>query len=214
MPTSAGQPPLDLDRALEECPIVAIIRGVTPDEVLEHVDALCRAGVRVVEVPLNSPHPMRSIRLAADAFGGRMVVGAGTVLSPAQVDEAADAGGRLAVAPNTDPEVIGRALQRGLEPLPGFATATEAFQAYAAGARRLKLFPASSYGVGHLKALMAVLPRDAAVYAVGGAGPDNMAQWREAGARGFGLGSELYRPGQSAETTFVKASQAVAAARA
>lgn len=205
---------MTLEDALAQSPIVAIIRGVTPDEVVAQVDALCRAGVRVVEVPLNSPHPMRSIQLAAEAFRGRMVVGAGTVLTAAQVDEVADAGGRIAVAPNTDPAVIRRALERGLVPFPGFGTATEAFQAYAAGARRLKLFPASTYGPGHLKALMAVLPKDASVYAVGGAGPETMAEWRAAGARGFGLGSDLYRPGQSPEDTHDKAARAVAAARA
>lgn len=205
---------MTLEDALAQSPIVAIVRGVTPDEVTAQVDALCRAGVRVVEVPLNSPNPMRSIQLAAEAFRGRMVVGAGTVLTPAQVDEVADAGGRIAVAPNTDPAVIRRALERGLEPFPGFGTATEAFQAYAAGARRLKLFPASTYGPGHLKALMAVLPKDASVYAVGGAGPETMAEWRAAGARGFGLGSDLYRPGQSPEDTHDKAARAVAAARA
>ena len=205
--------PMTLDDALTECPVIAIIRGVTPDEVTAHVDALCRAGVRVVEVPLNSPHPMRSIQLAAEAFRGRMVVGAGTVLTPSQADEVADAGGRIVVAPNTDAAVIRRALERGLEPFPGFATATEAFQAYAAGARRLKLFPASTYGVGHLKALMAVLPKDASVYAVGGAGPESMAEWKAAGARGFGLGSDLYRPGQSPAETYARATKAVAAAR-
>ncbi|HYE42240.1 MAG TPA: 2-dehydro-3-deoxy-6-phosphogalactonate aldolase [Caulobacteraceae bacterium] len=205
---------MTLEDALAEAPIVAIIRGVTPEEVLAQVDALCRAGVRVVEVPLNSPHPMRSIQLAAEAFRGRMVVGAGTVLTPAQVDEVADAGGRIAVAPNTDPAVIRHALARGLEPFPGFATATEAFAAYAAGARRLKLFPASTYGTAHLRALMAVLPKDAAVYAVGGAGPDTMAEWRASGAQGFGLGSDLYKPGQGAAETFEKAARAVAAAKA
>ena len=205
---------MTLEDALAEAPIVAIIRGVTPEEVVAQVDALCRAGVRVVEVPLNSPHPMRSIQLAAEAFRGRMVVGAGTVLTPAQVDEVADAGGRIAVAPNTDPAVIRHALARGLEPFPGFATATEAFAAYAAGARRLKLFPASTYGTAHLRALMAVLPKDAAVYAVGGAGPDTMAEWRASGAQGFGLGSDLYKPGQGAAETFEKAARAVAAAKA
>jgi len=205
---------MTLEDALAEAPIVAIIRGVTPGESEAHADALFRAGVRVVEVPLNSPEPLDSIRHIARAFEGRMVVGAGTVLSPDKVDAVEQAGGRIIVSPNTDPAVIARAVELGLPPFPGFGTVSEAFTAYAAGARHLKLFPASTYGPGHVKALMAVLPKDAFVYAVGGAGPDNMAEWRAVGVSGFGLGSELYKPGQSPEDTFEKARRAVAAARA
>lgn len=203
-----------LEDALAACPVVAILRGVTPDEASAHVEALFQAGVRAVEVPLNSPQPLESVRRIAEAFAGRMAVGAGTVLSPAQVDEVAAAGGRIVVSPNTRPDVIRRTLDLGLEPVPGFATATEAFDAYEAGARRLKLFPAATYGTTHLRQLRAVLPADADVWAVGGVGHDAMAQWWEAGARGFGLGGELYRPGQDAAQTEEKARRVVAAARA
>lgn len=205
---------MTLDDALRHAPVIAIIRGVRPGEAVEIGEALYAGGVRVVEVPLNSPEPLDSIRRLAQALGDRMVVGAGTVLRPELVSEVKDAGGRIIVTPNTNAAVVRRALDEGLEPLPGFGTATEAFQAYEAGARRLKLFPASTYGVGHLKALLAVLPKDASVLAVGGAGPTSMAEWRAAGAAGFGLGSELYKPGQSAAVTLEKARAAVAAAKA
>ncbi len=204
---------MTLDQALDETPIVAIIRGVEPDHAVETADALYRGGIRVVEVPLNSPHPLRSIQAIVHAFADRMIIGAGTVLSPSQVDEVADAGGRIIVSPNTDPAVIHRAIALRLEPMPGFGSVSEAFRACSAGARRLKLFPASTYGPGHLKALLAVLPREVRVYAVGGAGPANMAEWSAAGAAGFGLGSELYRPGQPPDETFEKAKLAVRALR-
>jgi len=205
---------MTLEDALSEIPIVAIIRGVTPGEAPGIGEALHRAGVRVVEVPLNSPEPLDSIRALAREFEGRLLVGAGTVLTPDKVDAVAEAGGRLIVSPNTNPAVIGRAVELGVPPFPGFATATEAFAAYDAGARHLKLFPASTYGTAHVKALLAVLPKDAFVYAVGGAGPANMAEWKVAGVTGFGLGSELYRPGQSADETYEKALAAVRALRA
>lgn len=204
---------MTLDEALAHAPIVAIIRGVRPEEAVEIGEALYAGGIRVVEVPLNSPEPLDSIRRLAEALGDRMVVGAGTVLHHDLVTKVRDAGGRIIVTPNTNLSVIRRAVDEGLEPLPGFGTATEAFEAYEAGARRLKLFPASTYGTGHLKALLAVLPRDASVLAVGGAGPANMVDWRNAGAAGFGLGSELYRPGQSPDVTLEKARAAVAAVR-
>jgi 2-dehydro-3-deoxyphosphogalactonate aldolase len=202
-----------LEDALAEAPVIAIIRGVRPDEVLEIAEALHAGGVRVVEVPLNSPEPLESIRRLS-AFEGRMVWGAGTVLTPDAADAVAAAGGRIMVTPNTNAAVIRRGLERGLIPLPGFATASEAFTAIDAGARQLKLFPASTYGSGHLKALKAVLPPDVSVHAVGGVGPAAMAEWFAAGAAGFGLGSELYRSGQSAADTLLKARAAVAAARA
>ena len=155
-----------------------------------------------------------SIAAIAGVFGDRMMVGAGTVLTPAQVDEVAKAGGRLIVSPNSDPEVIRRTVALGLVAAPGFATATEAFTAYAAGARHLKLFPAASYGPGHLKQLKAVLPSDAFVWAVGGVGPDNLAAWRAAGAHAFGIGGELYRPGQSPADTRARGVEMVKAAAA
>ena len=205
---------MTLQDALAECPIVAIVRGVTPDQVLGHAEVLYAAGVRAVEVPLNSPDPLGSIRRLAEAWGERMIVGGGTVLSPDRVDAVAEAGGRLIVAPNTGPDVIRRAVDLGLDPAPGFATATEAFAAIQAGARHLKLFPATTYGPAHLKQLEAVLPPDVVVWAVGGVGPDTLSDWWAAGARAFGLGGEIYRAGQSVADTAAKAATIVAAAHA
>ncbi|MCR5879271.1 2-dehydro-3-deoxy-6-phosphogalactonate aldolase [Phenylobacterium sp. J367] len=202
---------MTLDEALKRCPVVAIVRGVRPDEVLDHAAALLEAGVVGMEVPLNSPDPFDSIRSLAAEFGDRMVVGAGTVLAPGQVDAVAEAGGRIIVAPNIRPEVIARAVARGLDPAPGFATAGEAFTAIEAGARHLKLFPAVTYGPAHVKQLKAVLPAQAVVWAVGGVGPDSMADWWAAGCRAFGLGGELYRAGQSVAETREKALRVMAA---
>ena len=181
-------------------PIVAILRGVRPVEVAEVGEALFDAGIRVIEVPLNSPDPVASIRVLAERLGDDCVIGAGTVLSTQEVDDVAAAGGRLIVSPNTDGAVIGRALERGCVPVPGIATATEAFHAYAQGARYLKLFPASTYGLTHVRALRAVLPEDTGLLAVGGVGSDNVNDWMRAGVIGVGIGSEIYRPGDSAAT--------------
>ena len=204
---------MTLDEALSQCPVVAIVRGIRPDEVLAHALALFDAGVRGIEVPLNSPEPLESIRRLAVVFEGRMALGAGTVLTAQQVDAVAEAGGRIIVSPNTSPEVIRRAVAVGLDAAPGFATATEAFTAIGCGARHLKLFPAVTYGPEHLHQLKAVLPAEVAVWAVGGVGPDSMAAWWTAGARAFGLGGELYRAGQSVGETADKARRVVAAAR-
>jgi len=204
---------MTLDEALAECPVVAIVRGVRPDEILGHAQALYEAGVRGVEVPLNSPEPIESLRRLSREFGDRMVTGAGTVLQAARVDEVAEAGGRLIVAPNTSPEVIRRAVELKLDPIPGFASATEAFVALEAGARHLKLFPAVTYGPAHLRQLKAVLPPEAVVWAVGGVGAPQMADWWAAGARAFGLGGELYKAGQSVAETADKAAAVVAAIR-
>ena len=205
---------MTLDEALAQSPIVAILRGVRPDEALAISEALYGAGVRAVEVPLNSPEPFESIRRLAKAFGSRMACGAGTVLSPMDLQRSAEAGARFIVTPNTDPEVIRRAGALGLDPAPGFATASEAFAAIGAGARHLKLFPAATYGPGHLRQLAAVLPREAVVWAVGGVGAGDLKAWWEAGARGFGIGSEIYKPGQGAAETASKAAALVQAARA
>ncbi|HVI30602.1 2-dehydro-3-deoxy-6-phosphogalactonate aldolase [Phenylobacterium sp.] len=205
---------MTLDEALAHCPVVAIVRGVKPDEVLDHATVLLEAGVFGVEVPLNSPDPIESIRRLAAEFGVRMVVGAGTVLTPERVEAVAGAGGRIVISPNTQPSVIRRSVELGLEPAPGFATASEAFAAIDAGARHLKLFPAVTYGPSHVKQLRAVLPPEAVVWAVGGVGPDSMEAWWAAGARAFGLGGELYRAGQSVAETRDKASRVVEAARA
>ncbi|HKR89040.1 MAG TPA: 2-dehydro-3-deoxy-6-phosphogalactonate aldolase [Phenylobacterium sp.] len=205
---------LKLDDALAECPVVAIVRGVRPDEILDHAEALHAAGVRGVEVPLNSPDPLASIRMLAEAWGDRMTVGGGTVLSAASVEDVANAGGRIIVSPNTAPAVITRAVELQLDPAPGFSTPTEAFAALAAGARHLKLFPAVTFGPAHVKQIKAVLPAEAVVWAVGGVGAEQMADWWAAGARAFGIGGDLYRPGQSPAETAQKARRVVEAARA
>jgi 2-dehydro-3-deoxyphosphogalactonate aldolase len=202
---------MTLEDALTLNPLVAILRGVEPGEIVAHGEALYAAGIRALEIPMNSPDPLDSVARAAAALGDRMAVGAGTVLSVVAVDGVKAAGGVFMVSPNVDPAVIAHAVSVGLETLPGFATASEAFAAVGAGSRRLKLFPASTYGSGHLKALKAVLPRDVGVWAVGGVGPAQMADWKAAGVAGFGLGSELYRAGQTAEDTAIKARAAVAA---
>jgi 2-dehydro-3-deoxyphosphogalactonate aldolase len=204
---------LSLAQAFAAMPIVAILRGVRPDEVISISEAIHAAGIKIVEVPLNSPSPLDSIA-RLQALREQIVSGAGTVVTAADVDAVVAAGGQIIVAPNTDPAVIGRAIALGAVPMPGVATATESFAALAAGARILKLFPAASYGAGHLKALGAVLPPDAVLLPVGGVGPAQMAEWWAAGARGFGLGSDLYRPGMIAAEVGQRAAAAVAAMRA
>lgn len=196
---------------LEQCPIVAILRGVRPDEVLGIAEALIRCGLRALEVPLNSPEPLESVRRLHEAFGDSCLCGAGTVLTVSEVDAVHAAGGSLIVAPNTDAAVIARAVELGLTAIPGFATATEAFTALAAGARHLKLFPASTYGPAHLKALRAVLPKGTRVYAVGGVGVTTLGPWLQAGIDGIGAGSELYQPGFSPEDVARRATALVAA---
>ncbi|OYX36517.1 MAG: 2-dehydro-3-deoxy-6-phosphogalactonate aldolase [Caulobacterales bacterium 32-69-10] len=202
-----------MDEALAQMPIIAILRGVKPDEILAVAEALYSAGVRVLEVPLNSPEPLDSIA-RLKAMTGRVVYGAGTVLGPGAVDAVAQAGGKLIVSPNTDPAVIRHAVECGMVPMPGFASATEAFCALAAGARYLKLFPASTYGPRHLKALKAVLPAEAVVQPVGGVRLDEMPAWWAAGARGFGLGGSLYKPGFTPAQVKEAALAAVAAVTA
>jgi 2-dehydro-3-deoxyphosphogalactonate aldolase len=204
---------LTLAEAFAAMPLVAILRGVRPDEVIGISEAIHAEGISIVEVPLNSPSPLDSIA-RLQALRGQIVSGAGTVVTAADVDAVVAVGGQIIVAPNTDPAVIGRAIALGAVPMPGVATATEAFAALAAGARILKLFPAASYGPAHLKALGAVLPPDAVLLPVGGVGPAQMADWWAAGARGFGLGSDLYRPGMSPAEVGQRAAAAVAAMRA
>lgn len=188
---------MTLREALSALPLVAILRGVRPDEVVPIGEALLDAGFRAIEVPLNSPEPVESIRRLAQSVGGRALVGAGTVLSPAQVGEVAAAGGRLIVMPHGDPEVIRAAKAAGLLCAPGIATPTEGFAALAAGADALKLFPAEMLGPKVLKAMLSVFPRGTMFLPVGGVAPDTMAPFVAAGAAGFGLGSALYTPGQT-----------------
>lgn len=204
-------PPKELlQRYLSECPLIAIIRGVTPDEAESIGEAIYNGGIRTIEVPLNSPDPLRSIERLAASFGDRMLVGAGTVLTADDVDRVRDAGGKLIVSPNTNSEVIASAAAAGLVSCPGYFTASEAFAAIAAGATALKLFPAEGASPDVLKAQLAVLPKDVPVLAVGGIKPDNMQPWIDAGATGFGLGGGLYRPGQSPAETLEKARDYVA----
>ncbi|MBC7492298.1 MAG: 2-dehydro-3-deoxy-6-phosphogalactonate aldolase [Novosphingobium sp.] len=179
-------------------PLVAILRGIQPHEALAVGAALVEAGVRIIEVPLNSPDPFASIAALQAEFGGTALIGAGTVLDLAAVEQLAATGARLMVTPNTNPTVIARAVELGLEPMPGFLTPTEAFAGLAAGARRIKLFPASVQGPNYLKALREVLPRSCGVWAVGGIGADNAREWIAAGAEGVAAGGSVYKPGMTA----------------
>ncbi|MEI9994355.1 MAG: 2-dehydro-3-deoxy-6-phosphogalactonate aldolase [Rhizomicrobium sp.] len=205
---------MNTEAHLDALPLIAILRGVTPGDVVAIGEALYAAGIRVIEVPLNSPEPLESIARLAAALGSRCLVGAGTVLSAKAVDDVARAGGKLIVTPNVDLAVIARAVELGLALTPGFATPSEAFAAINAGARRLKLFPAASFGPAHLKALKAVLPADVPVYAVGGIGAGDVETWIGAGAAGFGFGSEVFKPGYGAEEVARRAGDVVAALKA
>lgn len=195
---------------LDQCPLVAIIRGVTPDEAEATGQAVFDAGIRIIEVPLNSPEPIESIRRLAARFGDSMLVGAGTVLDPNKVGEIKGVGGRLIVAPNTNVEVIEETVDAGLVSCPGYFTPSDAFDAIEAGATALKLFPAEGASPAVLKAQRAVIPRDVPILVVGGIKPDILRPWLDAGADGFGLGGGLYQPGQSAEDTEAKARAYVA----
>jgi 2-dehydro-3-deoxyphosphogalactonate aldolase len=199
------------EEASQHCGIIAILRGVTLDEVAAIGDALYAAGIRIVEVPLNSPEPFRSIAALAARFQGRMVVGAGTVLDVDSVDRVKSAGGQISVAPDCNEAVIARAVERNLVPLPGVFTPTEAFAAVRSGARHLKLFPAEAAAPVTVKAWKAVLPREVKIYAVGGVTPANMRDWAEAGCAGFGIGSNIYKPGMRADDVSKAARQFVAA---
>ena len=182
---------------LARLPMVAILRGITPREIAAAGEVLVGAGFAMIEVPLNSPHPFDSIAHLAHVHGGDCLVGAGTVLEVADVDRVADAGGRLLVTPHVDTAVIARAVARGMVCLPGAATATEAFAALRAGAAAIKLFPAEALGMATLRAWRSVFPQQTRFLPVGGVTVDNIADWRAAGAAGFGLGSALYRAGMT-----------------
>ena len=186
------------DDAFAKCPLIAILRGVKPEEVEAIGEALVEAGFTILEVPMNSPDPLDSIARLARKLEGRAVVGAGTVLRVEDVEAVGAAGGTLIIAPNANVRVIAAAAERGYVALPGIATPTAAFAALEAGAAALKLFPAEAASPAVLKAMRAVLPKDTRVLPVGGITPERMAEWRTAGAAGFGLGSALYAPGMSA----------------
>jgi len=198
-----------------DIPLIAILRGIQPEEVLEHVAALLASGFTAVEIPTNSPRWQESIASMVEQFGERGLFGAGTVLQPKQVDILAALGGRLLVTPNANPAVIRRGTEHGMLVCAGCATATEAFTALEAGAQMLKIFPSASFGPDYIKALKAVLPPEIPVLAVGGVTPDNLGRWLLAGCAGAGLGSDLYFAGQPVARTrsqaqaFVEAYQSV-----
>ncbi|WP_380879322.1 2-dehydro-3-deoxy-6-phosphogalactonate aldolase [Sphingomonas sp. DBB INV C78] len=196
------------------CPLVAILRGVQPDEVVSIGEALVGAGIRLIEVPLNSPDPLDSIASLAKAMAGRAIIGAGTVLDTGAVEAVGKVGGTLIVAPNADEDVVASARARGMIAIPGFATATEAFRMLRAGATALKLFPAEAVRPAVVSAMRAVLPEGTRILPVGGISVETMAPWLKAGAAGFGLGSALYKPGMTAKEVSANAHALVKAVRA
>lgn len=202
---------MGLKEWLDRCPLVAILRGVKPGEVLEIASALESAGIAIVEVPLNSPEPMESIRTLAQWTAGRMLVGAGTVMTPAQVDQVAAAGGQLIVTPHAANDVVLASKRRGMIACPGFFTAAEAFAMLRDGADGIKLFPAEAASPAVLRAIRAVLPAGTMVLPVGGIDADNLAPWLEAGAAGFGIGGSIYKPGDTATAVAAKAAKLIAA---
>lgn len=199
--------------SLDAPPLIAILRGLKPDEAVEIGEAIVAAGFRCLEVPLNSPEPLESIRRLRQALNGRALVGAGTVLDVAAVRQVADAGGQLVISPNTDVDVIRETKRLGLLSLPGFFTPSEAFAALHAGADALKLFPAEVATPKGLKALRAVLPGSARVFVVGGVQPDTIELWRLCGASGFGIGSAIFKPGDSPTLVSRRAIEFIAATR-
>lgn len=202
------------DSAFARCPLIAILRGIRPEEAEDIGEALVAAGFAIIEVPLNSPDPFDSIARLSRRLAGRAVIGAGTVLSTTAVDGVAAAGGTVVIAPNANVTVIGAAVARGMVAVPGIATPTEAFAALDAGAAALKLFPAEAASPAVLKAMRAVLPRDARVLPVGGITPSALGEWHAAGAAGYGLGSALYAPGMSVQMVGERARAFVATWRA
>jgi 2-dehydro-3-deoxyphosphogalactonate aldolase len=206
--------PADFEEAFVRCPLVAILRGISPSEAAPVGDALVEAGFALIEVPLNSPDPLESIAILAKRLGSRAVVGAGTVLDVAQVSAVQSAGGRLIVSPNTNTAVIGASVAAGLVSLPGYATVTEAFAAIGAGAHVLKLFPAEATTPAALRAQLAVIPASTPIIAVGGINVTTFRPWVEAGVSGFGLGSALYRPRVPVSEIAETASRMVAAWKA
>lgn len=196
---------MDMTGWLKRCPVVAILRGIKPEEVVPVCAALEEEGIAIVEVPLNSPDPLRSIELLSGMFGERMLVGAGTLTDPAQVAEVAAAGGKLIVTPHADTAIVRATKAAGLVAAPGFCNPTEAFALLQAGADVLKLFPAEVLGIPMMKALHAVLPKTAGILPVGGVDASNIAQWMDAGAVGAGVGSSIYKPGDDVQMVRQKA---------
>jgi len=205
---------MTLDEALAGLPLVAILRGLEPAQALDVGAALVGAGFRIIEVPLNSPEPFESIRALAERFGREALIGAGTVLRPEDVDRLAEIGGRVLVTPHLDPAVLSRGKELGLIATPGVFTPSEAFAALRLGADALKIFPAEIFPPAALRALRAVLPAGSKIVPVGGINPGNMADYVAAGAAGFGIGSELFRPGRSLDELAERAARLADAARA
>ncbi len=185
----------------ELLPLIAILRGITPAEAEQHVEVLIEAGFNAIEIPLNSPDWQSSIKAVSAKYGARALIGGGTVLTPQNVDQLAELGGKLVVTPNTSAPVIRRAVELGMVVCAGCATASEAFTALDAGAQGLKIFPSSAFGPDYIKALKAVLPPAIPVFAVGGVTPENLHLFMAAGCVGAGLGSDLYRAGQPVSRT-------------
>ena len=185
----------------ELLPLIAILRGITPAEVEQHVEVLIEAGFNAIEIPLNSPDWQTSIKAVSAKYGARALIGGGTVLTPQNVDQLGELGGNLVVTPNTSAPVIRRAVELGMVVCAGCATASEAFTALEAGAQGLKIFPSSAFGPDYIKALKAVLPPEIPVFAVGGVTPENLHLFMAAGCVGAGLGSDLYRAGQPVSRT-------------
>ena len=204
---------MSLTERLAPLPLVAILRGIRPEEAADVGLALVEAGFLCLEVPLNSPEPFASIRAMKDAVGDQALVGAGTVLDVADVELVREAGGEIVISPNCDPAVIAATKALGLTSMPAFFTPSEAFSALKAGADGLKLFPADAASPSTLKAIRAVLPKDPAVFVVGGVTPVNMSPWRDVGAFGFGIGSSLYAPGRDASDVASRARAFVSAWR-
>ncbi len=202
---------MDLATLLAACPLVAILRGIRPDEAEAVGEVLVAAGLRIIEVPLNSPDPMDSIARLQRHFGDIALIGAGTVRSAANVEAVAAAGGRLIVTPHADPAVVRAAKAHGLLAVPGFFTPAEAFAMLDAGADALKLFPAEGGSPAMLRAMLAVLPHGTMVLPVGGMEAGTLAPWRAAGAVGFGIGSAIFKPGDDAAAVAAKAARLVAA---
>lgn len=198
---------------MDKLKLVAILRGIRPAEAAEHIDTLIGAGFGYIEIPLNSPAWQQSIPQMVAQFGDQAMIGAGTVLKVEQVNFLADVGAKLIVTPNTQPAVIRQAVARGMLVCAGCATATEAFNALDAGAQWLKIFPSSAFGPDYIRALKAVLPPEVPVLAVGGVTPENLATWTQAGCAGAGLGSDLYRAGQTVDRTRQQAARFIAASR-
>jgi 2-dehydro-3-deoxyphosphogalactonate aldolase len=200
--------------ALKECNLIAILRGIKPEEAEPIGEALIEAGWRIIEVPLNSPDPLKSIEALQKRFGNKALIGAGTVLTPAQVADVAATGAKVIISPNANLSVIEATAARGMVSLPGVATPTEAFAAIGAGATGVKAFPAEAIPPVVIRAWKAVLPKEIPVLAVGGVTPDNMKAFVEAGAAGFGIGGSLYKPGSDVATIAAKARQFIEAMRA